>query len=71
MKRNKKRGACNGKVNKSVKKGQLKKTFDVEYISKGYKIMPKNYRHIKPYENEIIEIKRQELTQRQIKRDRE
>ena len=28
--------------------------------------MPRNYRHIKPYENERIEMKRQGLTNRQI-----
>lgn len=28
--------------------------------------MPREYRHIKPYENEIMEMKREGLTQRQI-----
>ena len=44
----------------------MKKTLDVEYVSNGYKIMPRNYRYIKPYENEIMEMKKQGLTHRQI-----
>ena len=55
-------------MHKSVKNGQLKKTPSYGRIKNtiGGIFMPRSYRHIKEYENEILELKAQGYTLREI-----
>ena len=53
-------------MNKSIKMDNRKKSpLDVEYTSGG-NFMPRSYRHIRQYEDEIIELRSQGITKQKI-----